>query len=46
MDLQGHIFSDTRDPILFDSREPMTIFAASRDPSFNSRDLNRVFKSP
>jgi len=34
MDLQGPDFSDSRDP--------MIIFAALRDPIFNSRDPNRV----
>jgi len=36
MDLQGPHFSD--------SRNPMMIFADSRDPVFNSRDPNRVPK--
>jgi len=40
------IFSDSRDQIFFDSRDPMLIFSDSRDPIFNSRDLNRVPKTP
>jgi len=38
MDLQGPDFSDSRDP--------MIIFSDSRDPILNSRDPNRVPKSP
>ena len=38
MDLQG--------PDVSDSRDPMIIFADYRDPIFNSRDLNRVPKTP
>jgi len=46
MDLQGPDFSDFRDPIFSDSRDPMIIFSVSRDPIFNSRDPNRVPKTP
>ena len=35
-----------RDPIFSVSRDPMTIFSDSRDPIFNSRDANRVPKTP
>jgi len=35
-----------RDPIYSDSRNPMIIFSDSRDPIFNSRDPNRVPKTP
>jgi len=38
MDLWGHDFSDIRDA--------MIIFADSRDPIRNSRDPNRVPKTP
>jgi len=38
--------SDSRDSIFSDSRDPMTIFSDSRDPIFNSRDPNRVPKTP
>jgi len=38
MDLQGPDFSD--------SRESMIIFSDFRDPIFNSRDPNRVPKTP
>jgi len=38
--------SDSRDPIVSDSRDPMIIFADSRDPIFNSRDPNLVPKTP
>jgi len=38
MDLQGPDFSDSRDP--------MIIFSVSRDPIFNSRDPNRIPKTP
>jgi len=41
----GTRFSDSRDPIFFDSRDPMMIFSDSRDPIFNSRDPNRVPKT-
>jgi len=42
----GPDFSDSRDPIFSDSRGPMIIFTESRDPIFNSRDPNRVPKTP
>ena len=32
MDLQGPDFSDFRDTIFSDSRDPMTIFSDSREP--------------
>jgi len=32
MDLQGPDFSDSRDPIIYDFRDPMIIFSDSRDP--------------
>jgi len=35
-----------RDPIFFDSRDPMMIFSDCRDPIFNSRDPNRVSETP
>jgi len=35
-----------RDPIFSDSRDPMIIFSDSRDLIFNSRDPNRVPKTP
>jgi len=38
MDLQGPDFSD--------SREPMIILSDSRDLIFNSRDPNRIPKTP
>jgi len=37
---------DFRNPIFSDSRDPMIIFSDSRDPIFNSRDPNRVPKTP
>jgi len=43
--LQGTDFSDYRDPIFFDSRDPMMIFSDCRDPVFNSRDPNQVPKT-
>jgi len=46
MDLQKPDFSESRDPIFSDSRDPMIIFSDSRDPIFNSRDPNRVPKTP
>jgi len=46
MNLSGPDFSDCRDPIFSDSRDPMIIFSDSRDPIFNSRDPNRVPKTP
>jgi len=46
MDLQGPDFSDSRDPIFPNSRDSMIIFSGSRDPIFNSRDPNRVPKTP
>jgi len=46
MNLQGPGFSDSRAPILFYSRDLMMIFSDSRDPIFNSRDSNRVPKTP
>ena len=42
----GPDFSDSRDPIFSDSRDPMIIYSDSRDPIFNSRDPNRVPKTP
>jgi len=44
MDLYGPDFSDSRDPIFSDSTDP--IFSDCRDPIFNSRDPNRVPKTP
>jgi len=32
MDLWGPDFSDSRDPIFYDFRDPMIIFFYSRDP--------------
>jgi len=46
MKLQGPDFSDFRDPIFSDSRNPMIIVSDSRDPIWNSRDANRVPKTP
>jgi len=46
MDLQGPDFSDSTDPILSDFGDPMIIFSDYRDPIFNSRDPNRVPKTP
>jgi len=46
MDLLGPDFSDSRDPILSDSIDQMINFSDSRDPIFNSRDPNRVPKTP
>jgi len=46
MDKQGSDISDSRDPILSDFRDPMIIFFGSRDPIFNSRNPNRVPKTP
>jgi len=42
----GTRFSDSRDPIFSNSRNLMIIFCDSRDPIFNSRDPNRVPKTP
>ena len=42
----GPDFSDCRDPIILDSKDPMIIFSDSRDPVFNSRDPIRVPKTP
>jgi len=39
MDLPRFVFSDSRDPIFFYSRDLMVIFSDSRDP-------NRVSKTP
>jgi len=38
--------SDSKDPIFYDSWDPMIIFSDSRDPIFNSRDPIRVSKTP
>jgi len=38
MDLQGHDFSHSRDPIFSHSRGPVIIFSESRDPILNPRD--------
>jgi len=46
MDLQGPDFSDSRDPIFSDFWDPMIIFSDSRHPIRNSRDPNRVPKTP
>jgi len=46
MDLFGPNFSNSRDPSFSDFSDPMIIFADSRDPIFNSRDPNRVPKTP
>jgi len=46
MDRQRPDFSDSRDLIFSDFRDPMTIFADSRNPIFNSRDPNQVPKTP
>jgi len=46
MDLWRPDFSDSRDPIFPDSREPLIIFSDSRDSIFNSRDPNRVPETP
>jgi len=44
-DSVGTDFSDSRDPIFFDSRDPMMIFSDSRDPIFNSRDPKTLKKN-
>jgi len=46
MDLQGSDFSYSRDPIFSGFRDPMIFFSDSRDLIFNSRDPNRVPKTP
>jgi len=46
MSLEGPDFSDSRYPIFSYSRDPMIIFSDSSDPIFNSRDPNRVPKTP
>jgi len=46
MSLYGPDFSDSSDPIVFDSRDPIMIFSDTRDPIFDSRDENRVPKTP
>jgi len=46
MDLQGPDFSDSRDPIFSNYRDPMIIFSDSKDPILNSRDPSRVPKTP
>jgi len=46
MNLRGPDLSDSGDPIFFYSGHPMMIFSDSRDPIFNSRDQNRVPKTP
>jgi len=46
LDLKGLDFSDSRDPIFSDFTDPMIIFSDSRDPIRNSRDPNRVPKTP
>jgi len=35
-----------RDSIFSDFRDPLIVFFNSRDPIFNSRDPNRVTKTP
>jgi len=45
VDLKGPDFSDSRDSIFSVSRDPMMIFS-DRDLIFNSRDPNRVPKTP
>jgi len=37
---------DLKGPDSFDSRDPMIIFADSRDPIFDSRDPNWLPKTP
>jgi len=44
-DCKDPIFN-SRDPVFFDSRDPMMIFSDCKDPIFNSRDPNRVPKMP
>jgi len=46
MALEGPDFSDSRDPIFSYSRDLMITFSDSRDAIFNSRDPNRVPKTP
>jgi len=46
MDLQGSDFPNCRHPIFSDSTDPMIIFSDSRDLIFNSKDPNRVPKTP
>jgi len=46
VNLLGPDFSYYRDPIFFDSRDTMMIFSDCRDLIFNSRDPNRVPKTP
>ena len=49
MNLQGpdlsDSLSDSRDPIFFDSGDPMMIFSHSTDPIFNSKDPKHL-KNP
>jgi len=45
MDMQGPDFSNCKDQMFPDFRDPMKIFSESRDPIFNSRDANRVPKT-
>jgi len=40
----GPDFSDSKDPIFSNSRDPLIIFSDSRDPIFNSMNPNRVPK--
>ena len=42
----GTRFLSSRDQIFSDCRDPVTTFADSRDPICNSRDTNRVPKTP
>jgi len=44
--MQGIFKENVRDPIFSDSRDPMIIFSDSGDPIVNSRDPNRVPKTP
>jgi len=46
VNLQGPYFSDYKDPIFFDSSDPVMIFIECRDPIFNYRNPNRVPKTP
>jgi len=46
MDLYRSDFSDSKDPIFSDSRDPLIIFSDSKDPIFNTMDPNQVLKRP
>jgi len=44
--IMASFFKETVRYLVWTCRDPMTMFTDSRDPMFNSRDPNRVPKTP